>query len=70
VRLYTFNPETWRVACTLVEVHGAKARAQAEKATVACLAGKDLNGALECMCVAEAIAVLLEDQPKEGECIH
>jgi hypothetical protein len=70
VRLYTFDPETWRIACTLIRTHGGKARAQAEKATEACLAGKDLDGALECMWVAEAVTVLLEEQPKEGERIH
>jgi hypothetical protein len=70
VTLHTFGPETWRMACTLVRAHGKKAKAQAEKATQACLADKDLTGALECMWVAEAVSVLLEEQPNKGERIH
>jgi hypothetical protein len=70
VRLYTFDPETWRIACTLIRAHGRKAKVQAEKATEACLAEKNLDGALECMWVAEAVSVLLEERPKEGEQIH
>jgi hypothetical protein len=70
VRLYTFNPETWRIACTLVQAHGRKAKVQAEKATEVCLAEKNLDGALECLWVVEAVTVLLEEQPKDGECIH
>jgi hypothetical protein len=70
VRLHTFAPETWRIACTLIRTHGSKAKVRAEKATEACLAEKDLDGALECMWVAEAITVLLEEEPKEGERIH
>jgi hypothetical protein len=68
--LYTFNPETWRIACTLIQAHGRKAKVQAEKATEACLAEKNLGGALECMWVTEAVSVLLDERPKEGERVH
>jgi hypothetical protein len=47
------------------ESHGAAA-----KATDACLAEKDLNGALTCLPVAEAVYVLLTEQPEHEERIH
>jgi hypothetical protein len=40
-----------------------KAMGRAAKATDACLAEKDLNGALACMQVAEAVYVLLTERP-------
>jgi hypothetical protein len=43
---------------------------QAAKATDACLAEKDLDGALGCMLVAEAVHTLLADRPEPGESIH
>jgi hypothetical protein len=68
--LATFDRETWCIACTLIRRHGRKATAQAAKATEACLAEKNLDGALACMWVAEAITVLLADKPEDGEHIH
>lgn len=69
-RLATFDRQTWRTACTLIRRHGRKATAQAVKATDACLAEKNLDGALACMWVAEAVTILLADKPEDGEWIH
>jgi hypothetical protein len=69
-RLATFDRKTWRTACTLIRRHGRKATAQAVKATDACLADKDIDGALACLWVAEAVTVLLADKPEDGERIH
>ncbi|HEV8573557.1 MAG TPA: hypothetical protein VGR43_02510 [Dehalococcoidia bacterium] len=40
------------------------------KATDACLAERNLDGALACMWVAEAVTILLADKPEDGERIH
>jgi hypothetical protein len=69
-RLTTFSRETWCTACTLIRQHGSKATLQAVKATDACLAERDLDAALDCMMIAEAVQVLLTDRPEEGEMIH
>jgi hypothetical protein len=66
----TFDRETWCTASTLIRRHGTKATAQAAKATLACLAEKNLDGALACMWVAEAVTFLLADKPEDGERIH
>jgi hypothetical protein len=54
----------------LIRQHGSKATLQAVKATDACLAERDLDAALDCMMIAEAVQVLLTDRPEEGEKIH
>jgi hypothetical protein len=69
-RLATFDRDTWCTACTLIRRHGSKAMAQAVKATDACLAERDLDGALHCMEVAEAVTVLLTDKQEDGERVH
>jgi hypothetical protein len=69
-RLATFDRDTWCTACTLIRRHGEMAMVQAAKATDACLAEKDLDGALGCMIVAEAVHTLLADRPEPGESIH
>jgi hypothetical protein len=69
-RSATFDRETWCTACALIERHGGNAKVHAAKATDARLAGKDLVGALDCILVAEAVTILLEDEPKDGERIH
>jgi hypothetical protein len=70
IELATFDRETWRIACALVRRHGNKATIQAQKATAACLAERDLTCALANMFVAEAITVLLKDKPGEGGRVH
>jgi hypothetical protein len=69
-RLATYDRDVWCTACALIEQHGGKAMVRAAKAADACLAEKDLNGALTCMQVAEAVYVLLTEQPEHGERIH
>jgi hypothetical protein len=66
----TFDRETWCTACTLIRRHGRKAAARAAEATLACLAEKNLNGALACMWVVEAVTFLLANEPEDGEWIH
>jgi hypothetical protein len=68
--LATFDRDVWCTACALIEQHGGNAMVRAAKATDACLAEKDLNGALACMQVAEAVYMLLTEQPEHGERIH
>jgi hypothetical protein len=68
--LATFDRETWRTASTLIRQHGRKATEQATKATLVCLAEKNLDGALACMWVVEAVTFLLADKPEDGERIH
>jgi hypothetical protein len=66
----TFDRETWCTASTLIRQHGRNATAQAAKAALACLAKKNLDGALTCMWVAEAVTFLLADEPEDGERVH
>jgi hypothetical protein len=54
----------------LIHQHGTGATVQAVKRTDERFAAKDLEGALACMLVAEAVGVLLTDKPEDGERVH
>jgi hypothetical protein len=69
-RLATFDRDVWWAACTLIQRHGRNATAQAAKIAAARLTEKDLNGALVTLLVADALTVLLADEPEDGERIH